>query len=181
VGLRYSTSGSLKADVKYRFLHRGPREFEGGIMTPRYDFAVGLVGSKYFFQSPVITVLEYVQLGDFSRWDMEIPAYFSIEWGEILKFWVAPKYVYSRTTFDEKLVNLSDTASSITNYDVSLPSAVNTHFFGASVGFGAGYRWVHLMLELTAGYTYCRPTIFGQQRNLGGLTLYPAIGLDLKF
>ena len=57
---------------------------------------------------------------------------------------------------------------------------VNTHFFGSSVGIAAGYKYVWLMLELTAGYTYCRPTVFGRERNIGGLTLYPAIGLQVK-
>ena len=42
-------------------------------MSPSYDFAIGFAGSKYFFSNPVITVLEYVQLGDFSRWDVEVP------------------------------------------------------------------------------------------------------------
>lgn len=179
VGLKYSTSGSLKADAKYRFFHQGPSG-EPGVMSPSYDLAIGLGASKYFFESPVITVLEYVQLGDFSRWDVEVPAIFSIEWGQILKFWVAPKYVFSHTSFDEELVGISEEATRRSGYQLGLPGSVSTHFIGSSVGFGAGYRWVHVMFELTAGYTYCRPVIFGHQRNLGGLTLYPAIGLQVK-
>lgn len=180
LGVRYSTSGSLKADAKYRFFHHGPEEGEGGVMSPSFDMAIGFGGAKYFFSSPVIEVLEFVQLGDFSRWDVEVPAYFSIEWGQILKFWVAPKYVYSRTSFDGELVDLSHEASRWSHLELGLPDVVNTHFFGSSIGFAAGYKYVHLMLELTAGYTYCRPTVFGQVRNIGGLTLYPAIGLQVK-
>ena len=180
IGLKYSTAGSLKLDGKYRFFHRGPEEGGGGVMTPSYDIAIATGVSKYFFSSPVIEVLELVQLGDFSRWDFEVPMYFSIEWGKILKFWVAPKYIYSRTSFDGELVDISHEASRYSGYALDLPSVVNTHFFGSSVGFAAGYKWVHLMLELTAGYTYCRPTVFGQERNIGGLTLYPAIGLQVK-
>lgn len=180
LGLKYSTAGALKLDGKYRFFHRGPEEGAGGAMTPSYDLAIGTGVSKYFFSSPVIEVLEFVQLGDFSRWDFEVPMYFSIEWGKILKFWVAPKYVYSRTSFDGELVELSNEASRYSGYALDLPDVVNTHFFGSSVGIAAGYKWVHVMLELTAGYTYCRPTVFGQVRNIGGLTLYPAIGLQVK-
>jgi hypothetical protein len=180
VGVKYSTAGSLKVDAKYRFFHKGPEQGQAGVMSPNFDFAIGLAGAKYFFSSPVIQVLEYVQLGDFSRWDVEVPAYFSIEWGEILKFWVAPKYLYSRTSFDEQLVSVSEFATDLSGYDVTLPTVVNTHFFGSSVGIGAGYKYVWLMLELTAGYTYCRPTVFGRERNIGGLTLYPSIGLQVK-
>ncbi len=180
IGLKYSTAGSLKLDGKYRFFHRGPEEGGGGAMTPSYDLAIATGVSKYFFSSPVIEVLEFVQLGDFSRWDFEVPMYFSIEWGKILKFWVAPKWIYSRTSFDGELVEISNEASRYSEYNLGLPDVVNTHFFGSSVGFAAGYRWVHVMLELTAGYTYCRPTVFGRERNIGGLTLYPSIGLQVK-
>jgi hypothetical protein len=37
------------------------------------------------------------------------------------------------------------------------------------------------MLEVTGGYTHSRPLLFGQYRNLGGPTFYPAAGLALKF
>jgi hypothetical protein len=44
-------------------------------------------------------------------------------------------------------------------------------------GVAVGYKRVFLMLELNAGYTFLRPVLFGERRNLDGFSLYPAIGL----
>jgi hypothetical protein len=178
-GIKYSTNGSLKLDTKFRLLHV-ERLGDDSLMAPKFDFAIGFGGGKTFLQSPFIDALEYVQMGDFSRYDLEVPVYASVTWGEILKLWVVPKYVYNHTSFDERLVQVSQGVGAVIGQDVSLPEEVNTHFAGASVGIGAGYRWVHVMLELTAGYTWCRPYVLGQYRELGGVTLYPAIGVEVK-
>jgi hypothetical protein len=178
-GLKYSTGGSLKADTKFRVLHH-EQLGEQGLFSPKFDVALGVGGGKTFLSNPVLSVLEYVKMGDFNRWDAEVPLYISVEWGEILKFWFVPKYVYSHTTMDANLRSTAQLAGAVTGYDLSIPESVDTHFGGASVGVGAGYKWVHLMLELTAGYTYCRPNVLGQTRDLGGVTLYPAVGLEVK-
>jgi hypothetical protein len=178
-GLKYSTNGALKLDTKFRLLHV-QRLGDYSLMAPSFDFALGVGGGRTFLQSPIISALEYVSMGNFNRYDLEVPIYASVSWGDIVRLWVVPKYVYNRTTFDENLVSTSQGASTVVGTDVSLPEIVNTHFVGASVGVGAGYRWVHVMLELTAGYTWCRPYLLGQWRDLGGVTLYPAIGLEVK-
>jgi hypothetical protein len=177
-GAKWSSSGSLKLDTKLRLAHfekKGPR----GLFSPSFDFAIGIGGGKTFISNPIITALTLVKMGNYDRWDLEVPIYLSMEWGEFLRFWVVPKYVYSHTAMDANLVSTSQDVSGIIG-DVEVPEEVVTHFGGASVGFGAGYRWVHVMLELTAGYTWCRPHVLGQVRDLGGLTLYPAIGVEVK-
>jgi hypothetical protein len=105
----------------------------------------------------------------------------SFEAGEILKLWAAPKYIFSRTTLDERLVDAAEQITGRTGMDVRLPAEVLQHFVGASVGVGLGFRHVHLLAELTAGYTHCRPVVFGRRRDLGGLTLYPAAALGVSF
>ena len=55
---------------------------------------------------------------------------------------------------------------------------MSSHFFGSSLGLG--YKVVHLYAEFTVGYSDCRPVLFGQQRELGRVTLYPAIGIAFK-
>jgi hypothetical protein len=199
VGLRYNVT-SLRLDTKYRILHAGngaERPVPGQVSLASrpeaepvpyeppanrsYDLAIGFGVSKYFFVNPIFSALDYVKLNDFSRWDFEVPVYMSAEFGEVFKVYGAPKYVYSRTNLDANLVNYIQQASNLSGYDLTLPSEIHTHFIGATAGIAVGYKYVHLMLELTGGYTICNPVVFGQKRNLGGLTLQPAAALNLRF
>ncbi|MGA9520902.1 MAG: hypothetical protein WBV82_05530 [Myxococcaceae bacterium] len=180
VGFRYSVN-AIRLDGKYRFYHHDNGPDVRPIKRRDFDVAIGLGVSRYLFDNPVMDVLDYVELADFSRWDVEVPLIASLEFGEILQLYGAAKYLYSRTSLDANLVNYSAEATEIIGRDVGLPSVVNTHFFGATVGVGAGYKWVHVMLELTGGYTHSQPILFGQRRNLGGATFYPAAGIGVKF
>jgi len=180
MGLRYSVN-AVRLDAKFRFLHQnfdGPEVPEDSART--FDMALGVGGAKYLFDSPVLDALEFVQMGDFSRWDVEVPLYLSWQWGEYFRLYGGPKYVYSRTSFDERLVNTSEQASNITGLDLSLPSTVTMQFVGATAGLMVGYKYVFLMLELTGGYTFCAPVVLGQRRDLGGVTLFPAAGIAIR-
>lgn len=179
-GLRYSVN-AVRADTKYRLVHRdnGPDVVPEGKNS--FDVAVGLGVSKYLFSNPVIDVLDFVQLGDFSRWDVEVPVYLSWEWGYVFRAYLAPKYVFSYTELDENLVTTSDLAAYVTGLDLSLQESIAMHFFGASAGLMVGYRWAWVSLELTGGYTYARPVVLGQRRDIGGLTLYPSVALNSRF
>lgn len=180
IGLRYSIN-AIRLDTKYRFLHAGQfTEDTAAHRRSHFDLAVGFAVSRYIFDNPVFKALEYVRLDDFSRWDFEVPLYATLDVGDIFKAYGAAKYVYSYTTLDASLVNYSEQATNVTGLDVSIPANVHAHFVGATVGVAAGYRWVHLMLEFTGGYTIANPVIFGRRRSLGGPTIYPAIGLGVK-
>lgn len=179
-GFRYSVN-AVRLDAKYRFLHKGDGVDTAPHRRRSLDLAVGLGVSKYMFDNPVLDALGYVNLAEFSRWDLEVPVYASMDLGDIFKAYSAVKYVYSRTELDANLVNYSQQATNISGLDMSLPSDVDTHFVGATIGAAAGYRWAHLFVELTGGYTFCDPILFGRRRSLGGPTIYPAVGLGLKF
>ncbi|MHB8876297.1 MAG: hypothetical protein ACYC8T_21605 [Myxococcaceae bacterium] len=199
VGLRYNVN-SLRLDTKYRLLHHGngleaklpgqlpvsggpelaPAQPDEAPATRSYDLAIGLGVSRYFFSNVLFKFLEYVKLDDFSRWDFEVPIYLSAEFGQVFKVYGAPKYIYSRTTLDEKLVNYSDVAADLSGFDLTLPSEVHTHFVGSTIGIAVGYKWVHVMLEMTGGYSICNPVVFGKKRYLGGVTLQPAIAVNIR-
>lgn len=181
VGLRLSTS-SLRFDTKVRLAHGGDAEDSAlpDYRRKSYDIALGVGLSRHRFQSPVLDALELVKVDDFSRWDLEVPVYLSMDLGDIFKLYAAPKYIYSRTSLDAKLVDYSQSGKDVSGFDLALPAQVASHFYGASVGFALGYKYVHLYAELTAGYTDCRPVIFGERRDLGGVTLYPSVGLAFK-
>ncbi len=180
VGLRYSGI-SLRADGKVLLVHGG-RE-EGGRMEAgqrSYDVALGLGVARHFFSSPVLDVLEVVQMNDFSRYDIEVPLYVSADFGDILKLYGAPKYVYSHTRLDQRLVDYSRQGAPVTGFDATLPATVNSHFVGSTVGLSLGYRYVYLFAELTGGYVICNPTLFGAERKLGGVTFFPSFGLAIR-
>ncbi|MFP2911989.1 hypothetical protein ACLESD_44600 [Pyxidicoccus sp. 3LFB2] len=180
VGLRYSGI-SLRADAKVLLLHGG-RE-EGGRMEAdqrSYDVALGLGAARHFFSSPVLDVLEVVQMNDFSRYDIEVPLYVSADFGDIFKLYGAPKYVFSRTRLDERLVDYSRQGAPVSGFDAALPATVDSHFWGATAGMSLGYRYVYLFAELTSGYVVCNPNLFGLERKLGGVTFFPSFGLAVR-
>jgi hypothetical protein len=181
VGLRLSSS-SVRFDTKLRLLHGGDAEDSFRPVTQRksLDVALGLGVARHLFKSPVLDALEVVKIDDFSRWDIEVPLYMSVDVGDIFKLYAAPKYIYSRTSVDQTLVDLAKVGTDLTGFDLSLPDHVTSHFYGASVGFALGYKYVHLYAELTGGYIHSRPVVFGQARDLGGVTLYPSVGIAIK-
>jgi hypothetical protein len=181
VGLRLSTS-SVRFDTKVRLAHGGDVEDSAlpDYRRKSYDIALGVGVSRHRFESPVLDALELVKIDDFSRWDVEVPVYLSMDLGDIFKLYAAPKYIYSRTSLDAKLVDYAQSGKDVSGFDLALPAEVTSHFYGASVGFALGYKYVHLYAELTAGYTQCRPVVFGERRDLGGVTLYPSVGLAFK-
>ncbi|WP_224363291.1 hypothetical protein [Hyalangium versicolor] len=179
VGLRYSGI-SLRLDTKFRFLHGGDGENVPENRRTSYDMAIGLGGSRHTFKSPVLDVMKIVKVDDFKRYDIEVPLYMSTDFGDILRLYAAPKYVYSRTSLDEKLVNYAEQGKDVSGFDASLPATVKSEFVGSTLGVSVGYKYVHLFAEITGGYTFCKPLLFGETRNLGGATFYPAVGIAFR-
>lgn len=177
-GLRYDFT-SFRLDAKYRVLHRDDGA-ESALSRGNFDVALGLAGARHTFKGLAFDALEVVQLDDFSRWTVEAPVYVSWNVGEVFAAYTAPKYVFSRTSFDQKLVNYAEQGKDVSGFDARLPSSVDSHFVGATVGLSLGYRYVHLFAELTAGNTWSKAQVFGAERDLGGVTLYPAIGLAFQ-
>ncbi len=205
VGFRYSTN-AVRLDTKYRIYHSdnaqalraecpppGTYTDESGTLrevsdtrcnpawTRSTDVALGFGVSKHLFSGFAFEILQFVKLDDFSRWDFEVPLYLSKEFGQIFKLYGAPKYVYSNTSLDEKLVAASSEVGTIEGLDVRLPSKVHSHFVGGTIGIAVGYKYVHLMLEVTGGYTFATVPILGEDRNMSGLTFYPAGAVSFSF
>ncbi|GHG77106.1 hypothetical protein [Comamonas sp. JC664] len=180
VGVRYSGI-SLRGDLKVRLAHGGDtvgRYLEPGQRS--FDLAMGVGVSRHFFSSPVLDVLEVVEMNDFGRYDIEVPVYLSADWGDIFKLYAAPKYIYSRTRMDARLVDYSQQGKPVSGFDATLPATVGSHFVGSTLGIGVGYRYVHLFAEVTAGYFRTRPQLFGQPRDLGGIAVMPSVGLAIR-
>jgi len=179
VGLRYS-GVSWRLDTKFRFFHAGDGEDVPENKRKSIDMAIGLAGSRHSFKSPVLDLLKIVKIDDFSRWDVEVPLYLSTDFGDILRLYAAPKYVYSRTKLDQTLINFAEQGRDVSGFDVGLPAKVKSEFVGSTFGVSLGYKYVHVFAEITGGYTFCKPELFGLQRNLGGATFYPAVGIAIR-
>lgn len=172
MGVRYSVN-AFRGDLKYRFYQRVDGD-------QRTDVAAGLGVSKYLFANPIFDALEFVNLGDFSRWDIEVPFYASHEWGEYVRVYGAAKYVYSRTEVDENLVSTAQQASFLTGLDLQISDTVHTHFIGATAGLKVGYRWVFVVAEITGGYALGSVRVLGADRSLSGVILFPALGVEVQ-
>ncbi|MDC0714648.1 hypothetical protein POL68_39735 [Stigmatella sp. ncwal1] len=179
MGLRYSGI-SLRLDAKYRFLHTGNPDPVSEDRGSSFDMAIGIGAARHFFKNPALDVLKVVEINDFSRYDVEVPLYISWDVGDIFKVYAAPKYIYGRTKLDEQLINYAEQGKPVTGFDASLPAQVNSHFAGSTFGLSLGYKYVHLYAELTGGYTFCEPWVFGAKRDLGGATFYPAAGIAFR-
>ncbi|WP_224240811.1 hypothetical protein [Hyalangium gracile] len=179
VGLRYSGI-SWRLDTKFRVLHAGDGEDVPENKRKSFDVALGLAGARHSFKSPVFDLMKIIQLDEFSRYDVEVPLYMSADVGDILRLYAAPKYIYSRTSLDERFVDFAAQGKDVTGFDVSLPAKVKSEFVGTTMGVSLGYKYVHVFAEITGGYTFCKPELFGVQRNLGGATFYPAVGIAVR-
>ena len=179
VGLRYGLN-ALRADAKYRLIHAGGHEGEGEGGRRSFDLAIGLGVSKYFFSNPVLDVLEKVKLVSFSRYDVEVPLYISADFNPYFGIYFAPKYVYSHTSVEMALLEIVEACGCV-EQRLQLPTNVDMHFVGATGGLRAGLPRLSFYAELTGGNTFVNPMIMGKPRNLGGVTLYPSIGLAGTF
>jgi hypothetical protein len=178
VGLRWSGL-ALHADGKYRFLatkEPTPEEEEdaqakvGDGPDRGFQGAVSVGISKALYSGFVFDALEFLDVDDYSRWNVEVPVIFGTRMGEFGHVWFGPKYIFSTYSVDASLKNVG-----------VVPETSGTfHHLGAFGGAGLGYKVVFVFLELTVAKMFAEPEIFGQPTDLGGIVIVPAGGLMLR-
>lgn len=179
VGLRWSGLAA-HADAKYRFfstkeptaeeesaekgkIGNGPdRGFQGSV-------SIGV--SKALYSGFVFDTLDFLQVGDYSRWNIEVPVIFGSRLSDFGHVWFGPKYVFSTYSVDASLKNIGAVGE----------SSGTIHHLGAFGGLGVGYKVVFVFLELTIAKMFANPEILGQKTDLGGIIVVPAGGLMLRF
>ena len=177
-GLRV-TGNSVRVDGRYRLFH-AEKDGPDWLNRRSTDVTLGVGVTRFFFSNPLFTALKLVAVDGFSRWDVDVPLYVSTDYGQVLKLYATPRYLFSRTALDSQVVELARMAADTLGTGGGLPAVVDMHFAGATGGVAVGYGPLHLYLELTAGYTFCAPELFGTRAQLGGATFYPAVGLTFR-
>jgi hypothetical protein len=176
-GLRYSTSG-IHVDLKYQFLD-----------AAGWHGAVSLGVRHHMFSGLIFDLLEYIDIKDFSRNDVEIPLLVGRSFGHrglrklrnatsnsansLLsgRYWFGPKFIASKTTIDANLMR----------FDTSLTISDTFTYVGGVAGGSIGLRGLELFAEITAMHLNANVNVLGQQRQLGGVVVMPSIGLQAAF
>jgi hypothetical protein len=170
MGLRYA-SGSLKLDGKYQF-------FAG----PRLDLAlsVGYVHSTQLsanVASSVLSVFDFLRLVEYSRRDLDAALLFNTKVRGPVQLYGALRYVLGWTRLS---VSIPSEVLGGTEAIEDRPSDL-LHSYLGTLGVRIGSRSFGLLLEVTAGWVHFEPEVLGRSRDLSGLLLTPAGGVDLRF
>jgi len=175
-GIRWSGLAA-HVDGKYRFLGGTSRpassSFTDGIGPDKdgtFQGAISIGVSKALYSGLVFDALDYLNIGDYSRWNVEVPILFGKSLGDYGHVWFGPKYVYSHYSLDASLRNvgiLPETSGSI-------------HHIAAFGGIALGYKAVFVFTELTVAKMFAKPEVFGQSTDLGGIVVVPSFGVMLR-
>jgi hypothetical protein len=174
LGLRYSISG-VHGDAKWQFLDGGRSGWHG---------AVSVGYQHHIFEGFVFDLLDKVDINDFKRDDLELPLLFGRSFGPrglretsltdfplSGRFWIGPKLILSRVHLDARL----------TGFDESLTTDGTLWYAGGVVGGAIGLAGIEAYAELTVMELSFHATVFDRDRDLGGLIVMPAFGLQGTF
>jgi hypothetical protein len=162
VGARWTTTG-LHADVKYQFL--------GGFADDGWHGALSLGYGYHSFEGIVFDVLEFLQVDDFSRHDIEVPLIFGKRFGDFGRFWFGPKFIAAKVHVDAQLER----------FDATLQTDDWIYYYGGFAGVAGGYKGLEAFAELTVVDMIAKPVILDEKRDLGGIVVMPMVGVMARF
>lgn len=152
----------LRGDVKWQLLER-----------PSLDAAL-LAGYTYHTDtapsilSSVYSVFESVGVVGYSRHDADLAFLVSGNPEAVVSPYGALRYLAAFTSF-ETVVEGTDMVTQTESESIM-------HIVGATGGLRIGTPKIQLQLELTVSYVHLKPTVFGDEVDLGGMLFMPAIG-----
>jgi hypothetical protein len=161
LGLRY-TINEVIAESKWQFLDNPEPK--------RWDAALHLSVGHHIFGGTVFDVLDQFKLADFSRNDISAAVMVGKKPNEYVEFWLGPKYVAGFYSVD----GLFETTGTAANSKGAM------QYFGGAAGIGLGWKYIYLIGELTVMDLIFKADILGQERDLGGLVVFPSVGLVLR-
>ncbi len=170
---------SARGDVKWRMVGGGEAEnfslaVLGGAEYFMYDF---LFGDVQEFLQDRYDLFAHIEVKNPRRADAELALIGSGEILTILHPYAALKYragmfeiplVLHIEHPDHDPVAVEDTVSGL------------IHYAGGTAGMGVGWRFLRAFAEVTAMMAVSNAAILGEYVDVGGLTVYPSLGLAIE-
>lgn len=130
----------------------------------------------------VPTLLEWVDLGEWSRNDIDLQVAWGFERDDWAKIYAAPKYLYSSISTELRLGDYvrERLPEEYRQYEPSQylePSGI--HYAGLNMGAMFGYKWIFLNLDLSMFRVLFRPNVLGSIRDYDGWVFSPTGGIVL--
>jgi len=175
-GLRYNGS-TIKADAKLQYWSSEKGRFAASVQ-PAFGFQSSVASST----------VESITLTDWSRFDYDLLAPVGASFGEVLRLWFAPRFLYSRISTSPKFGDrLRERLPENLRGEIErrrralFGGGEDIYYVGFNVGGSVGYKHVYLAAEVSASRMIFRPDLLGQQRDLSGFSFMPAAGLIVQF
>ncbi|WP_438028441.1 hypothetical protein [Sorangium sp. So ce233] len=173
LNLRY-TGSALRLGTRYQLLKRD----KDGV-----DLTAGVGVGRYVVGFPVVSVLGIVELGDFTRWQIDLPIQIGTA-GTWYRVWGGPRLMF--TTFGAAL---AADLPAFTGYpgEHEIASFSGTGLYvGGQAGVALGYKHVFLGFELTLAelFTGGELSVLGERAvavDLDSFIIYPSVGLMVEF
>ena len=137
------------------------------------DMTVGLGLGAAAFDPPIHSVLDNVEVGDFVRWNVDLPI--TVGWhGSWYRFWTGPRLLYS---------SMSETMTLHLPYETTVTGSVSGRglYVGGFVGAALGYRSLFIGPELTLVELFGTAEVSAlgvtTSARLDSFVVYPAIAV----
>lgn len=171
VGFRYS-GPAFRVESHARVLKTSTWKMAAGLGVARHAFGGGLLG-----------LLETLDLASFKRTDVDVVLLAGVD-GELGAFYFGPKLIWSKFSSKGLLVD----GDRLGIVDAQGEPVVQVKFdlgasllYGGVVGGRIGWKYVWASAELSVYGSRYRPNILGVEVDLGGLVLYPTLGVAGRF
>jgi hypothetical protein len=147
-----------------------------------YDLTVGLGVQRFTFDFPVGRILDYVDVQDFTRYNVDLP----ILWGtrsQHHRLWGGPRVVLSR--FDARLGQDLPAVGGVDVPPTTASAQGRGLYLGGQGGVAVGHRKVFVGLELTVVRLFASADVYALDRtrraDLDTWVIYPGMALLGEF
>lgn len=174
VDIGFRTNGNVyKGDVRVQLFESADEAF-----------AISAQMGYGYNKSVVRTLVTWVTLTDFKRHDLDWQLNFGYELGDWARFYISPRYLYSRVSTEASLADFLQRRlpERIREWDPNqyFP-ATALHYVGLNWGMMFGYRYAFFNLDVSAFRVLFRPEVLGSVRDYDGWVLAPTLGVNLRW
>jgi hypothetical protein len=146
---------------------------------PEWKVAAGVAVARHTFESPLLDLLDKFSLAQFHRTDVEFELLGGREW-DFGAIYAGPKLVYSRFSSEGLLVHGDqisvENAGPASNVAIQFDLG-HSLIYGGLLGGRVGWKYLFVTAELGVYGSSFAPMILGKARDLGGLIVFPMLGI----